>query len=48
MVERIPFGEHPVCQALAYNCNEFAAVAVGIVEIASFDDWQAKRREKPG
>ena len=46
MVQGIAVGEHPLRYALAYNCDQLAAVAVGSVEIASFEDRQAKRCEK--
>src|SRR5271166_2230107 len=46
VVQRIALGENPLRQALAYNRNQLAAVAVGIVEIASFEDRQAKCCEK--
>ena len=48
MVQRIAIGEHPLRYALAYNRDQLATAAVGIVEIASFDDRQAQRCEKSG
>ena len=38
MVQRIALGKHPLRYALAYNRDQLAAVAIGVVEIASFDD----------
>ena len=48
MVQRIAIGEHPPRGALADNRDWLATLAVGIVEIASFDDRQAQRGEKSG
>src|SRR5579871_6336273 len=48
MVERLALGEHPLRQALAYDSNAIASVAVGVVEITSLDHRQAKRRKKCG
>lgn len=47
MVQRT-VGEDPARCALADNRDALATLAVRLVEIASFDDRQAKRGEKSG
>src|SRR5581483_7670275 len=47
-VDRILIRKHPLREALAYDDDRLAAVAIGIVEIPSGDNRDAERREKSG
>ncbi len=47
-VNRFLVGEHPLRQALAHDHDPLTVSPVGIVEIATGNDRDTERREKPG
>jgi hypothetical protein len=46
MIERVAFREQALGGALGDHRDKFAAIAIGVAEIPSFQNGQAKRREK--